>query len=220
MRKSLLWVLLALIAIFSAFQAGKWIGKNMALPVPEHLPAPTNAIETEAAISSSALASTVKALPDTVNKTTDTPETTEGSHDFTGTVEPFDLRQVLPQTDGSASIELNQAFLSLSKAQLQEAMWLLEQHVTHTSSYDRQKRLQQQLQAVQLGQLQQLNCSDSLCVALLTFNDASAQKAANLTLGLLSLQEQGQSTLLQKNTSQHYASFLLLYGWPSPKKNA
>ncbi|WP_445425542.1 hypothetical protein [Alishewanella sp. HL-SH06] len=120
----------------------------MALPVPEHLPAPTTASATEAAIPSSALASPVKALPDSVNKTTNTPETTEGSHDFTGTLEPFDLRQVLPQSDGSASIELNQAFLSLSKAQLQEAMW-----------------------------------------------------------------EQGQSTLLQKNTAQHYATFLILYGW-------
>ncbi|MDP5034854.1 MAG: hypothetical protein NWQ42_01905 [Alishewanella sp.] len=212
MRKSLFWVLLALIAVFSAFQVGKWVGKNMDLPMPDQSPAPTTSSSSSTdrtTIPNSALASTVKALPDTVNKTTDTPE----ANDFTRTVEPFDLRQVLQQPDGSTSIELNQAFMAQSNEQLQEAMWDLEQHITQTSSYDRQKRLQQRLQAAQVGQLQQLNCSDSLCMALLTFNDATAQKAASLTLGLLSLQEQGQSTLLQKNTAQHYATFLILYGW-------
>jgi len=210
MKKSILMFLLIVVAVFVAYQTGKWSGKqiNPTASVPSQSPsniAPMIATAQQP-VSEPVLKQSLSQVAKIQAPSEALPEYTTSNH-------TYDLRQLVQQNDGKAQINFSKEFLAQNTEQLQQAMWQLEQHATNSNTYDRQQRLQQLIGNASIGNLVQLNCSDILCIAMLQYDNEESQKAAMPPTAEIAKEEQVQGTFLRINANQQHHSFFLLYGW-------
>lgn len=214
MQKTI-WILLALIIlVILVYQVGKWSGKQLAdtstadlSAQQEHTVIPAQAT----LVATSSLVATGKSAAAT------------GEYAAVATVsipvaasselEISELAQLVQMEENKPTLHLTERLLSLEPEQLQQAMWQLELLSTNTSTYQRQQQLQQQFNDYALGTLLQLNCSDTLCIAMLQYEEPELRKAAMPLLSELATSEDLQATFLSKDHSQQHYSFFMLCGW-------
>lgn len=219
MQKTL-WILMALIiSAILVYQAGKWSGKQLAdtsaaslSAQQEHTVIPAHAVLVatsslatpgNSAVATSENAAVAMIATDSVTIPVAANSELEGS----------ELAQLVQIVENKPTLHLTERLLSLEPEQLQHAMWQLELLSTNSSTYQRQQQLQQQFNDYALGTLLQLNCSDTLCIAMLQYADPQLRKAAMPLLSELATAEDLQATFLSKDHTQQHYSFFMLYGW-------
>lgn len=220
MQKTI-WIFLALLfaAVF-VYQAGKWSGKQLtdtasanhltqqAHPV---IPAQATLVATSSLVTTSHNAVAQGNIAAATMLATDA---VTSPFVASSELQNEELAQLVQIQDNKPTLHLTERLLSLAPEQLQQAMWQLEQLSTNTSTYQRQQALQQQFNNAELGTLQQLNCSDTLCIAMLQYEDPQLRKAAMPQLSALANSEALQATFLSKDHAQQYYTFFMVYGWP------
>ncbi|GHG61063.1 hypothetical protein GCM10010919_05130 [Alishewanella longhuensis] len=213
MQKTIFIILALIITATLVYQAGKWSGKQLAAPAA----ASQAAQQTDTVIPAQATLMTAGSLVPAGNvvaaAATLPTDTIDVPAEASSQSAIYDLAELIQMEENTATLNLTESVLKLNPEQLQQAMWQLEQQATNTSTYQRQQQLQQQFNHYALGTLLQLNCSDTLCIAMLQYDNPQLRKAAMPMLSKFATSEQIQATFLSKDHEEQHYSFFMLYGW-------
>lgn len=210
MLKTIMIFLALIIAGSLIYQAGKWSAKQP----PENLAA----IDASAASQMTGTKSPQLSAAMTIEPAATTSEAAstlpvKGPVEDRQTSATPDLVQLIQVEAGGLTLNLTENVLTSTPEQLQQAMWQLEQHATSADTYHRQQNLQQQLSDYELGTLVQLNCSDTLCVAMMHYETQQGRQAALPLLASLAKAESTKATFISKEHAKEHYSFVMFHGW-------